>query len=90
MTTIRSATEIWLISNPKSDRNTSCSPTNRDVIHYLCHTFKNQNATANDAVKRTIEAITEIWFRLGMSMKSSWLYSKQLGKTFESWKKFKK
>ena len=44
MTTTRSATEIWLIGNPKSDLNAST----------FFHIFKNQNATTNDAIKRTI------------------------------------
>ena len=50
MITTRSATEIWLIGNPKPDLNTTCLPTNDDVIRYFCHIFKNENAT-NDAVK---------------------------------------
>ena len=32
MTTTRSATEIWLISNPKSDLNSSCLSTNGAVM----------------------------------------------------------
>jgi len=86
MTTTRSATEIWLIGNSISYLNTSCLPTNGDVMRYFFHIFKNQNATTNDAVKRTIEAVTEIWLKSGIPMKSSWLHSKQLLKIFESWK----
>ena len=70
MITIRSATEIWLIGNPKSDLNTSCLSTNGDVIRYFCHIFKNQNAT-NDAVKSTIEAVAETWLKSGIHMKIS-------------------
>ena len=76
MTTTRSATEIWLIGNPKSDVNTSCSPTNGDVMRYFFHIFKNQNTTTNDAVKRMIEAETEIWLKSGISTESSWLHLK--------------
>ena len=64
MTTTRSATEICLIGNPKSDLNTSCLPTNNDVMHYFFHTVKNQNVTTNNAVKPTIEAQTETWLNL--------------------------
>ena len=60
MTTTRSATEIWLIGNSKSDLNISCLPTNGDVMRYFFHIFKNQNATTTDAVKRTTKAVTEI------------------------------
>ena len=60
MTTTRSAIEIWLIGNPKSDRNTSCLPTNGDVMRYFFHIFKNQSVTRNEAVKRKIEAVTAI------------------------------
>jgi len=35
MTPARSATETWLIGNPKSDLNTSRLPTNGDVMHYF-------------------------------------------------------
>ena len=48
--------------------------------------FKNQNDT-NDAVKQTIEAVTEIQLKLGIPMISIWLHSNQLLKIFESWKK---
>ena len=58
----RNATEIWLIGNPKSDFNTSCLPTNGDVMHYFFHVLKNQNATTNDAVNRTIEAVAYLKF----------------------------
>ena len=51
MTTARSATEIWLIGNHESDVNAMCLPTDGDVMRYVCHIFKNQNATANDAIK---------------------------------------
>ena len=90
MTTTRSATEIWLIGSSKSDLNISCLPTNGDVMRYFFHIFKNQNATTTDAVKRTIEAVTEIWLKSGIPMESSWLHSKQLLNVFESWKKFLK
>ena len=56
----------------------------------LCITFsifKDQNATTNDAVKRTTEAVTKIWLKSGIPMKSSWLHSKQILKIFKSWKK---
>ena len=82
MTTARSATEIWLIGSPKSDVNTSCLPSGDDVMHYFFHIFKNRNATTNDAVKRTVEAVTEIWFKSGIHMKSRWLHSKPLLKIF--------
>ena len=49
--------------------------------------FKNQNATTNDAVKRTIESETELRLKSGIPMKSSWLDSKQLLKIFDWWKK---
>ena len=52
MTTTRSATEIWVIGNSKSDLNTSCLPTNGDVMRYFFHIIENQNATTNDAVKQ--------------------------------------
>ena len=84
MTSTRNATEIWLIGNPKSDFNTSCLSSDDDVMHYVFHIFKNRNATTNDAVKRTIEAVTEIWFKSGIYMKSSWLHLKPLLKIFES------
>ena len=53
MTTTRSATEIWLIGNPKSDLNASCLRTNGELVmsRYFFHIFKNQNAATNDAVK---------------------------------------
>ena len=38
MTTTRSATEICLIGNPKSDLNTSCLPTNGQLV-MSCVTF---------------------------------------------------
>ena len=60
MTTTRSVTEIWVIGNSKSDLNTSCLPTNGNVMRHFFHIFKNQNATTNDVLKRTIEAVTEI------------------------------
>ena len=88
MTTTRSATEIWLIGNSKSELNTSCLATNGDVMRYFFHIFKNQNATTTDAVKRTIEVVTEIWLKSGILMESGWLHSKQLLNVFESWKKF--
>ena len=90
MTTTRSATEIWLNGKPKSDFSASCLPSNGGVIRYFFHVFKNPNDTANDAVKRTIEAVTKIWLKPEIPMKSSWQHSKQLLKIFESWKKFKK
>ena len=55
---------------------------NDPLMHYFFHIFKKQNATTNDAVKRTIEAVTEIWLRLGITMKSSWLHSKQILKKY--------
>ena len=76
MATTRSATEIRLIGNSKSDLNSSCLPTNDDVMHNFFHIFENQND--NDAVKRTIEVVTEIWLKSGIRMKRSWLHSKQL------------
>ena len=51
---------MWWISNPKSDLNPSCWPTNNDVLRYFFHIFKNQVTTTNDAVKQTIEAVTEV------------------------------
>ena len=51
MSTTRSATKIWLIGNPKSDLFTSCLLTNDDAMRYFFYISKNQNATANDAVK---------------------------------------
>ena len=54
---------------------------------YFFQIFKNQNVTTIDAVKRTIEAVTEIWLKSEIPIKSSWLHSKLL-KSFESWKKF--
>ena len=59
-------------------------------MRYFFHIFKNQIAAKNDAAKRTIEAVTEIWLKLGILMQSSWLHSKQLLKIFKSWKKLKK
>ena len=47
MTTARSTIEIWLNGNPKSDFNTSCLPTNGNVIHI----FKTQNDTTIDVAK---------------------------------------
>ena len=38
----------------------------------------------------TIEAATEIWSKLGIPMKSSWLHLKELRKIFKSRKKLKK
>ena len=84
MTTTLSATEIWLIGNSNRDLNTSCLPTNADGLHYFFHMFKNQNDTTNAAVKRTIEAATEI---RNPYVESSWLHSNQLLKIFEWWKK---
>ena len=52
MTTTRSATKIWLIGSSKSQLNTSCLPTNGDVMRYFFHIFKNQNETATNAVKQ--------------------------------------
>ena len=52
MITTRSACEIWLMGNPKSDLNTSCLPTSGDVMRYFCHIFKNQNATNDDESER--------------------------------------
>ena len=40
-----------------------------------------------DAVKQMNEAVTEIWLKSGIPMKSSWLHSNHLLKIFESWKK---
>ena len=45
MTTTRSAIEIWVIGNPKSDLNISCLPTSGDEMRYFFHIFENQNAT---------------------------------------------
>ena len=70
MITTRNATKIWLIGNPKFDLNTSCSATDGDVIRYFFHIFKTQNATTNnDAVKQTIQVVTEIWFKSEISIK---------------------
>ena len=66
---------------------TSCLPTSGDIMRYFFPFFKNQNARTNDAVKQTIEAVTEIWLKSGIPMISSWLHWKQLLKIFESWKK---
>ena len=49
--------------------NTSCLATNGDVMRYFFHIFKNQNETTNDAVKRTIESVTEIWLKSGIHMR---------------------
>ena len=57
---------------------------------FFFHIFKNQNATTHDAVKQTMEAVTEICLKSGIPINSSWLHPKQLLKIFESWKKFKK
>ena len=54
MTTSRSATEIWLIGNPKSDLNASCLLTKGNACVTFFHIFKNQAVKANDAVNRTI------------------------------------
>ena len=43
-------------------------------MRYFFPFFKNQNARTNDAVKQTIEAVTEIWLKSGIPMKSSWLH----------------
>ena len=48
--------------------------------------FLKLKMTTNDTVKQTIEAVTEIWLKSGIPMKSRWLQSKQLMKIFESWK----
>ena len=91
MTTTRSASEIWLIGNPNLILALAAyRPMMMLFKHYFFHIFKNQNDTTNDAVKRTIEAVTEIWLKSEISMKSSWMHSKQLLKNFESWKKYKK
>ena len=37
-----------------------------------------------------IAAATEIWLKLEIPMKSTWLHSKQLLKISESWKNIKK
>ena len=74
MTTTRSATEIWLIGNRKSDFNIGCLMTNGDVKCYFFHIFKTQNDTTIDAVKLTIEAVPVT--------KYSRLHSKQLMKIF--------
>ena len=68
--TTRNATKIWLIGNPKSDLNTSCLPTHGEVMRYFFYIFKDLNATKNDAVTQTIEAVTEIWLKSGIPMKS--------------------
>ena len=60
------------------------------VISCIFLIFKNQNAATNDAVKRTIEAVTEIWLKSEIPMKSSWLHSKQLLKIFNCGKNFEK
>ena len=65
MATTRSANEIWLVGNPKSDLNTSCLPTDVDVLRYFFPISKNQNASANDVVKQKIEAVIEISFEIG-------------------------
>ena len=57
MTPTRSVSEMWLIGNSKSDLNSSCLPTNSDVMRYFFYISKTQNAETNDAVKRTIEAV---------------------------------
>ena len=49
--------------------NTSCLATNGDVMRYFFHIFKNQNETTNDAVKRTIESVTELWLKSGILMR---------------------
>ena len=43
-----------------------------------------------DAVERTNEAVTEIWLKSGIPMKSSWLHSKHFLKSFELWKEVSK
>ena len=55
MTTTRSTTEMRWISNLQSDLNTSCLPTNNDVLHNFFHIFKNQITTTNDAVKQVCD-----------------------------------
>ena len=51
-------------------------------MRFFFHIFKNQNATTNHDVKRTIEAVTEVWLK--SVLKSSWLHLKQFLKIFES------
>ena len=53
MTTTRRAIKIGLIGNPKSDLNSSCLPTNDEVMRYFFHIFKNQNSTTNDAIEKS-------------------------------------
>ena len=40
-----------------------------------------------DAVKQTNEAVTKIWLKSGIPVKSNWLHSKHFLKIFESRKK---
>ena len=81
MTITRSATEIWLIGNRKCGLNICCLLTNGELV-MSCVTFfifsKIKMPQTNDAVKRTIEAVTEKWLKSRIPMKSSWFHSKQL------------
>ena len=88
MTTAKRSTKIWLIGNPKCDLRYQLL--NDAVMRYFLDIFKNQNDTAIDALKSTIEAVTEVWLKSGIPMKSSWLHSKQLRKIYVWWKKLNK
>ena len=57
-------------------------------MSHFFHIFRNQTAITNDAVQRTTEAVTKIWLKSGIPMKSSWLHSEELLKIFEPQKKF--
>ena len=63
MTTTRSANEIWLIGNPKSDLDASCSTTNggllRSCVPFSSH-FQKSKCHNKWCCKATIEAVTEI------------------------------
>ena len=57
--TTRRATENRLIGNPKSDVNAICLLTNGDVRRFFTF-LKSKMLQKNDAVKQTIEVVTEI------------------------------
>ena len=52
-----------------------------EIFFYI---FKNQNVTKTDVIKQPIKAVTEIWLKSGISMKSNWLHLKELLKIIES------
>ena len=69
MATTSSATEIWLIGSPKSELNTSCLPTNDElVLRYFFHIFKYcnskilQSKTPTQVAERKGLSITHYFF----------------------------